>query len=315
MRIVVVGAGAVGGYFGGRLAQAGNSVAFVARGRTLDVLRSEGLRVETPDGEFRVRPEEVTDDPAKIGPVEIVLVAVKAWQVPLVGPRLKPLCGDNSVVVPLQNGVEAPAQLVAALGEQPVLGGLCKIISVQVAPGHVRHVGVEPLVAFGEIGRSPTERVRSLRQLLESAGITVETPTDIRVALWEKFLLITALGGVGAMARGPVGEWRHDPTYRPMLKGAMEEIRAVAEAREIPMASDVLRDSLVFIDGLPATSTASMQRDLLAGRPSEFEYQTGAVVRLGREAGVPTPVNSEIYQAFSHSSRPARARGKTPVPP
>ncbi len=308
MRIAVIGAGAVGGYFGGRLAEAANQVAFVARGRTLDALRTAGLRLESPKGDARLRPWISTDDPAEIGPVDLVVLGVKAWQVPEVAPSLRALVGDATCVLPLQNGVEAAGQLIAVLGPGPVLGGLCKIISMQVAPGHIRHLGVEPSVDFGEIGRPPSERVRRLRGAFESAGVGVRTPDDIQVAIWEKFLFICPVSGVGALTGRPIGEFRADPEARAMLEAAMGEVVAVAAGHGVGLRRDIVARTLRFLDGLPPEGTASMQRDILEGRPSELESQSGAVVRLGREAGVPTPVNLQIYERLL----PLEERSRSP---
>ena len=296
MRIAVIGAGAVGGYFGGRLAEAGNEVAFVARGKTLQALRAEGLRIESPKGDLRLRPWRATQDPAEVGPVDLVVLGVKAWQVPEVAPSLRPMVVETTCVLPLQNGVEAAGQLVAALGPGPVLGGLCKIISMQVAPGHIRHLGVEPSVDLGELGGPPTERVRRLGQLFEGAGVSVRTPDDIQVAIWEKFLFICSASGVGAITGKTIGEFRQEPEARAMLEGAMREVVAVAAGHGVELRGDIVERNLRFLDGLPAAGTSSMQRDILEGRPSELESQNGAVVRLGREAGVPTPVNLQIYE-------------------
>lgn len=308
MRIAVIGAGAVGGYFGGRMAAAGREAAFVARGCTLSVLRERGLRVDSPLGDFEVRPWMATDDPDEVGPVGLVLVAVKAWQVPGVAPTLRPLVGDGTCVLPLQNGVEAADQLAAALGPQPVLGGLCKIISMQVAPGHIRHLGVEPAIDLGEIGRPPTGRVRRVADVLESAGIRVRTPDDVLAAIWEKFLFICPVSGVGALTGRPIGELREEPASRAMVEAAMREIVAVAAGHGVALRPDIVERTLLFLDGLPPEGTASMQRDLLEGRPSELESQNGAVVRLGRHAGVPTPVNLDIYERLLPREKRHRAR-------
>ena len=308
LRIAVIGAGAVGGYFGGRLAEAGHEVAFVARGRTLGALRSRGLRLDSPKGDLRVRPWMAAEDPAEIGPVELVLVAVKAWQVPEVAPSLAPLIGEGTSILPLENGVEAAGQLATALGPEPVLGGLCKIISMQVAPAHVRHQGVEPSIDLGELGGPPTERVHRVRRALESAGIRVRTPDDIQAAIWEKFLFICPVSGVGALTGKPIGEFRREPESREMLEAAMREIVAVAAGHGVELRADIVERTLRFLDGMPPQGTASMQRDLLEGRPSELESQNGAVVRLGREARVPTPVNLEIYERLLPREKRSRAR-------
>ncbi len=305
MKIAVIGAGAVGGYFGGRLAEHGFDVRFLARGATLAALGTEGLRLESPRGDATLR-VRATGDPAAVGPVDAVLVGVKAWQVPEVAPTLQPLLGADTCVLPLQNGVEAPAQLAAALGEQHVLGGMCKIISRLLAPGHVEHLGAEPTIALGELDNRKSARLERLRDTLARAGITAVIPPDIDVVLWEKFLLIAAMSGVGAVTRAPAGVLREMPETRAMLAGAMREIAAVAAARGVAMTADAVDRTLAFIDTLPAESTASMQRDLMEGRPSELDYQNGAVVRLGREAGVETPLNRFLYHSLLAMERQAR---------
>jgi 2-dehydropantoate 2-reductase len=308
VRIAVFGTGAVGGYFGARLAQAGEEVAFIARGEQLRALQDRGLRVDSPKGDFAVRPVRATDDPAQVGPVDVVLVGVKAWQVGEAAQAMRPLVGPETFVVPLQNGVEAPSQLAAVLGDEHVLGGLCRIISQVVEPGHVRHAGLEPYVALGELDNRPSERAARLRETFARAGVAAEVPPDIGVAMWGKFLFIASFSGVGAVTRVPAGVLRSLPETRRMLEGAMHEVLAVARARGIGLPEESISQTLGLIDGLPPGGTASMQRDIVAGRPSELESQNGAVVRLGREAEVPTPLHAFIY----HTLLPLelRARGQ-----
>ena len=308
MRIAVFGAGAVGGYFGGRLAQAGEEVVCIARGEHLKALRTHGLRVESLKGDFVVQPVQATDDPAQAGVVEAVLVGVKAWQVTEAAETMRPLVGPETFVVPLQNGVEAPAQLAAVLGAQHVLGGLCTIISFVVGPGHIRHVGGEPYIAFGELDNRPGERAERLRQAFAKAGVKVEVPPDIQVAMWEKFLFIASWGGVGAVTRAPVGVLRSLSETRRMVEQAMHEILAVARARKIALSEEAIRKAMAFVDNLPPEATASMQRDIMEERPSELTSQNGAVVRLGQETGVATPVHAFIYQSLLPLE--LRARGQ-----
>jgi 2-dehydropantoate 2-reductase len=309
MRIAVFGAGGVGGYFGGRLAQAGEAVTFIARGEHLRAIRERGLRVDSLLGDFVVQPAHATDNPAEVGPVEAVLVGVKAWQVREAAEAMRPLVGPETFVVPLQNGVEAPDELAAVLGREHVLGGFCRIIALIAGPGHIRHAGGQPYIAFGELDNRRSERVERLRAAFSRAlGLTVDVPADIRAAMWEKFLTIASFSGVGAVTRAPIGIIRSLPETREMMVGVMREIIAVANARGIPLGEDAVQRALAFRDGLPPESTASMQRDIMEGRPSELEWQNGAVVRLGREVGVETPLNAFIY----HSLLPQelRARGK-----
>jgi len=308
MRIAVFGTGGVGGYFGGRLAQAGEDVVFIARGEHLRALRTHGLRVESLKGDFIVQPVQAAEDPAEVGVVDAVLVGVKAWQVTEAADRLRPLVGPETFVVPLQNGVEAPAELSAVLGSGHVLGGLCSIISFIAGPGHVRHVGAEPSIAFGEQDNRRSERAERLRQAFARAEVTVEIPRDIHVAMWEKFLFIASWGGVGAVTRAPVGVVRGLPETREMMEEAMREILHVGKAREVGLSDESMRKGIAFVDGLQPGATASMQRDIMEGRPSELEAQNGAVVRLGRAAGIPTPVHAFIYRSLLPSE--LRARGQ-----
>jgi 2-dehydropantoate 2-reductase len=313
MRIGVFGTGGVGGYFGGKLAQAGEEVIFIARGGHLKAIQEAGLQVESLKGDFHILPAQATDAPQAAGIVDCVLVGVKAWQIAEAAQALKPMVGDRTVVVPLQNGVEAPKELAAVLGAEHVLGGLCKIAAQIVEPGHIRHMGLEPYIAFGEIAKGANraayaaERVRRLREAFERAGVRVETPEDIQAAIWEKFLFIAAISGVGAVTRAPVGEVRALAGSRRMLERVMEEVYAVALAKGVKMADDILAHTMAFVDGLPPGSMPSMMRDIMAGRPSELEYQNGAVVRMGQESGTPTPVNDFIYSSLLPQER--RARG------
>ena len=309
MRIAVFGAGGAGGYFGGRLAQAGEEVVFIARGEHLKALRTHGLRVDSVKGDFLLQSVQVTDDPGQVGVVDVVLLGVKAWQVTEVAQAMRPLIGPDTFVVPLQNGVEAAAQLAAVLGAQHVLGGLAKIISFKVGLGHIRHAGAEPYVAFGgELDNRLSERAERLCQAFERAGVTVEIPPDIQSALWEKFLFIVSLGGVGAVTRAPIGVLRTVPEVRQMLEQAMHEIFIVALARNIALPENVIDKTMAFVDRLPPDGTASLQRDLVEGKPSELASWNGAVVRLGQEVGVATPLHAFIY----HSLLPLelRARGQ-----
>lgn len=306
MRIAVFGSGGVGGFFGGRLARAGESVAFIARGDHLRALRENGLRVDSVAGDFAISPCEATDDPSSIGEVDLVLLGVKAWQVPAAARAMRPMVGEHTTVLPLQNGVETPRQLAEALGEQHVVGGLCKIIAQLDGPGHIRHSGAEPYIALGELDGSRGARVERLQATLERAGVTVEIPADIKVALWEKFLLIASISGVGAVTRVTLGGVLECSATRRLLEQAMHEIEAVARALGVDVAGDVVARTMAFFESLPAESTASMQRDVMAGRPSELESQNGAVTRLGREAGVATPVHDVLYASLLPQERLAR---------
>jgi 2-dehydropantoate 2-reductase len=308
MRIAIFGAGGVGGYFGGRLAQAVESVVFIARGEHLKAIRAEGLQVESVAGDFRVRPVEATDDCSSVGEVDAVLVCVKAWQVREAALAMLPMLGPRAFVVPLGNGVEAADELGTIVGNERVLGGLCRIMSYVIAPGRIRHAGMDPRVEFGERDGHRSERVGALGATFERArGVSAHTPEDINVAVWEKFLFIAPFSGLGAVTRMPAGVIRGVRETRELLMTAMQEVWDLARARRIAVGDEAVTRTLRFVDGLPQDATASMQRDILEGRPSELEYQNGAVVRLGREAGVPVKVNEFIYRCLLPSE--LRARG------
>lgn len=312
MRIVVFGTGGVGGYFGGRLAEAGEDVTFIARGEHLQAIHKHGLRVGSVKGDFVIQPAQATDDPAQVGEVDVVLVSVKAWQIPEVAQAMRPLIGPETFVVPLQNGVEAPEQLAAVLGPEHVLGGLAKIFSFIVEPGCIHHIGGSASVTFGELDNRRSERAELLCAAFVRAGVSAEMPPDIHVALWEKFLLVVPFGGLGAVARAPIGTLRSLPETRRMLEQGMREILNVAQKRNIPLAEDVVAKSMTFIDAQLPSGTASLQRDIINGKPSELEAWTGAVVRLGQEVGVATPLHAFFY----HSLLPLelRARGELQFP-
>ena len=309
MRIAIFGTGAVGSYFGGRLAQAGEDVAFIARGENLQALRAHGLRVDSIKGDFVLQPIYATDDPTQAGVVDVILVSVKAWQVLEAAQAMRPMIGPHTFAVPLQNGVEAPSQLAAVLGQEQVLGGLCGLITFIVEPGHICHAGADPFIRFGELDNRRSERVERLRQAFERAsGLTVQVPLDIQVAMWQKFLFVTAWSGMGAVTRAPVGVFRSQPGTRQMLEQTISEIYNIARARHIALPKDIIGKTMEFLDSMPPDGTASMQRDIMNGRPSELEAQNGAVVRMGQEAGVETPVNAFIY--YSLLPMEMRARGQ-----
>jgi 2-dehydropantoate 2-reductase len=308
MRIAVVGVGGVGGYFGGRLAQGGADVVFIARGATLDALRDGGLRVDSIKGNFTLPKVNATDDPSTVSPVDAVFMAVKAWQIPEAAAAIRPLVGPGTVVVPLENGLEAPDQLAAALGPEHVLGGLCTIVSFIAAPGYIRHTAAEPFIMFGELDNRRSERVQRLARAFADAGMQADISDDIHRSMWTKFLFIAPLSGLGAVTRVPVGVWRSIPETRSLVERGLGEILALAKARNIALGEEAFASTMKRYDTLPPESTSSLQRDVMEGRPSELDAQIGAVVRLGRESGVPTPVHEFLYRVLLPMER--RARGE-----
>jgi len=318
MRIAILGAGAVGSYFGGRLAQSGEDVVWFARGATLEVLRSRGLEVKSLKGDFVLPPQRATDRPEDVGRVDAVILGVKAWQVPEAARDLAGWLGPESLVLPLQNGVDAVDQLRRTLGPEPVVGGVCKIVCEVVEPGHVRHFGAEPRVELGpwrdpgeEAARCERQRERCQRLQLafSRAGVAARVHDDVRVAAWEKFLFIASLSAVGAVTGLTVGALRSRPETRELLRRAMAEVETLARSCGVPLAPDVVARSLGFADGLAAESTSSMQRDIAAGRPSELDSLCGAVVCLARERGLEAPVHAELHLSLRARARRAPTSG------
>ena len=306
LRIAVFGTGGVGGYFGGRLAQAGEDVTFIARGEHLRAIKAKGLKVDSTSGDFTIYPAKATDELSEIGAVDLVIVGVKAWQVAVAARTMKPLVDANTTVLPLQNGVDAVSQLVNELGSDSVIGGLCKIVSYVVEPGHIRHAGFTPSIVIGELDNRRTNRITEIEQVLKGAGIEVTIAADIQVALWMKFLFITSFSGVGAMANAPAGILRSDAKWRAQIMNAMAEIYTLAHARGINLPPNAIETAMSSVDALPEDGTSSMQRDIAAGKPSELESQNGAVVRLAREAGIDVPTHELIYRTLTPLDQKAR---------
>jgi 2-dehydropantoate 2-reductase len=312
MRIAIVGAGGVGGLLAGLLARNGVDVGLVARGAHLAAIRKGGLAVDSPLGSFKVKESELrgglSDDPARLAPTDAVLVAVKAWQVEEVAPRLVGLAAPDAVVVPLQNGVLAAERLAAVLGEERVAGGLIYVLAWIDGPGRVKHLGPRPRITVGERGavRATAHRLETLGGVLGSAGCEVSVTKDIERETWEKYLLIEPWGTVASAARAPVGAVRSVPESRALLISAMGELVAVARARGVAVPDAAIERALAILDAMPRDGTASMQRDLAAGRPSELDDQAGALVRMAREAGVPAPVHEALHAVLVPLERAAR---------
>ncbi len=311
MHIVVFGAGGVGGYFGGRLAQAGEKVTFIARGEHLHAMLANGLSVESIKGDFKVQPVNATDDTSQVADVDVLLVCVKAWQVPKAAKVIIPMLGPDTFVVPLENGLEAPSQLAEILGREHVLGGACGLFSHIAAPGLIRHTGSEPWINFGELDNHPSSRTQNLMNIFEHAGISAEIPADINLAMWQKFFFVSPFSGIGAITRVPVGMLRSQQGTRQMLIDALQECYSVATAQGIHLSVDRISDIMAAIDKYPPQNIPSLQRDIMAGRQSELEAQIGAVVRMGKMHNIPTPVYTFIYYSLLPQEMLARGESKT----
>ncbi len=296
-KIVVFGVGGVGGYFGGLLAKKGLNVTFIARGESLDIMKRKGLRVESVDGDFVINPVQVTDNPSEIGPVSLVMVCVKAPQVSEVVHLLKPLIDEETIILPLQNGVDAPSQLIEIYGLKNVVGGLCKVVSFKAGSGHIRHLGVS-IIEFGEMEAKISSRVKELKDLLTSAGITAIAHDDFPVALWTKMAFICALGGVTAVTRSSIGTIRSLPETREMLEKSMLETVQVAQKLGMNLSERIVDTMMEWLDGIPEESTTSLQRDIMEGRPSELHFLVGSVAKSGEKVGINVPINRFIYHSL-----------------
>ena len=267
----------------------------------------KGLQVKSISGDFSVHQAQATENPSEIGAVDVVLCCVKAWQVSGAAEAIRPLIATHTVVIPLQNGVEAHTTLAAKLGDQHVLPGLCRLISMIEAPGFIRHAGAAPYIAFDEMDGSLSLRVQEIAGKLDAAkGMRVEASRHILADIWKKFMLIAPWGGVGAVTRSPIGILRKVPETRDILLAAIGEVFKVGKANGVEIKNEALASTISFIDKLPPDGTASMQRDIMEGRPSELSWQTGAVVRFGSQGGVSTPTNKFIYHSLLPLERIAR---------
>lgn len=298
MRIAVIGAGGVGGYFGGRLAQAGHDVTFVARGAHLAALRAHGLAIESGAGNATITAAAFTDDVAAIAPCDAVMLCVKLWDVEAATQQVAPLVARGGVVIPFQNGVDAPDVIARAVGPQRVLGGIAYVAATIRAPGVVAHTGSMARLVVGAFADGDPAAAGAFRDACAAAGVDCTLSADIRRALWEKFCMLAAMSGCTALARAPVGVVRGDPDLRAAFEAAVREAWAIGRARGVALADDYVARQLAFLDGLPAEMRSSMQNDLAAGNRLEAPWLSGAVARMAAESGVPAPVSATLYAAM-----------------
>ena len=293
MKIAIVGSGGVGGYFGGRLAAAGADVAFLARGAHLDALRARGLRIISPKGDVHVPHVRACADPTEIGRVDVVLFAVKLYDVESALPSLTPLVGPATAVIPLQNGVDAASLVERAVGRAHTAGGTCYVAAVIAEPGVIRHTAMDHLL-FGELDRVRSLRLTAFHDACRPAGFQATLSDDIVFDVWTKFVRLSVLSGMTAAARSPVGVLRDDPDLWAMLQQAVREAMAVAQAKGIAVPATTVEDVAQAYAALPPQAKSSMLEDLERGRRLELPWLSGAVVRIGRELGVPTPTHAFI---------------------
>jgi 2-dehydropantoate 2-reductase len=290
MRIAVFGSGGVGGYFGGRLARHGHDVVFIARGAHLEALRATGLRIISPLGDVHLRSVAAVGDPAPAGQADVVLLTVKMYDLEEAASRLSPLLGPDTAVVTLQNGVEAPDIVARHVGRAHVAGGVAYVAAVVEQPGVIRHTALNRLI-FGELDGRPSSRLGALREALVASGVEAFVSPHITVDLWSKFVRLSVFSSLTTVTRSPIGVLRSDPELLALLEEAVQESLAVGRALGVPLTDAVPDEIREMVQALPANARASMLEDLERGRRLELPWLSGAVVRLGRQAGVPTPIH------------------------
>jgi 2-dehydropantoate 2-reductase len=302
VKIAILGAGGVGGYYGGLLARSGQQVTFLARGAHLAAIQSDGLRVESVHGDFVVRPAQATGDAAEVGLVDLVLVAVKSYDLEAAAKAARPLVGPGTAVLPLLNGLDAAVRLAAVLGDERVLAGLTHISSSVAAPGVIRQISPVRRITFGERVGEISPRAERVRDVLATSGADVVLTPAVDVALWEKYIFIASISGVCCLARQPIGPVLDTAETRQLYVEALREVEAVGRARGIALAPDIVERTLRLTAGFAAETKPSLLVDLEAGRRLELEAMSGMVVRYGREAGVETPVHGVVYAALKPSA-------------
>ncbi|HET7680655.1 MAG TPA: 2-dehydropantoate 2-reductase [Xanthobacteraceae bacterium] len=298
MRIAAMAAGAVGGYFGGRLAAAGHDVSFVARGAQLAAIRKNGLKIESPLGDLHLNNVRATSDPKDIGPVDVVLFAVKLWDTETAAEAAKPLVGAQTRVITLQNGVDSVERIAPILGEDKVAGGSAYIASVIGAPGVISHTSQFAKMVCGRIDGKPDAQLAAFTAAAKEAGIDITQSENINRERWEKFVFLVGLSGATGSTRMPLGPILADPDTRAFFRSLMEEVIALARAKGVTLAPDFLESRMKFADGAPPGMKASLLHDLERGNRIEIDWLAGKVVALGRELGVPTPANAAVYAAL-----------------
>jgi 2-dehydropantoate 2-reductase len=309
MKILIMGTGGVGGYYGGLLAEQGNDVTFIARGAHLKAIQQDGLRVKSVHGDFIVLPAQATDDPANVGPVDLILFCVKTYNTDDAAQAIRPAVGSQTIVISLQNGIDAAERIGNIIGTDHVLGGATWLSSAVEAPGVIRQISQFRRIVFGELSGGSSGRIQSIYEVLKNTGITVEISEDIQKVLWTKLVFITAVSSLGSLTRLPMGEYRSVPETRRLLSSIMQEVESLARAQGVSLDANVVQNWMDFIDNAAPNIKPSMQLDVEAGGRTEIESMIGVVGRKGRELGIPTPVSDFVYASLLPIEMKARNKG------
>ena len=306
MKILIYGTGGVGGYFGARLEQAGNEVVFIARGAHLKAMKQRGLTIISPKGNctlLTVKAQEYEDNLAGF---DLIIIAVKTWQLKEVARNISSILSEYTMVLPLLNGITNTDVLKKIIPHKHIIGGLCKIVSKITNPGEITHFSYEPTIVFGELNNIKTPRMLRLESVLKKANIKAVLAKNIDSQIWEKFLFICTISGIGALTRTTIGAMRAHPEIRDIMLETANEVLAIANAKNIILTENIIEKQFAIIDKQPYDTTSSMQRDMMAGKPSELYHRNGIIVALGWEFDIPTPVNSFIYYSLLLQEEKAR---------
>ena len=310
MKIAIIGSGGVGGYFGARLAASGQDVTFVARGAHLEAMQKKGLKVLSALGDLRLAEVKATGDTTIIGPVDVVMIAVKLWATEEAAAAAKPIIGPNTVAVSFQNGVVAVDTLLPILGQEHVMGGVANIAALIEEPGVIRHNGTMANLFFGELDGKPSPRSQALQVACKIANIQSELVTDITKTIWEKFVRLVTLSALTSLTRMPIGPIRADADTRALMQQVMEEAVAIGKAKVVKFDEGMVAEQMSKVDNYPATMVASMCGDLRRGNRLELPWLSGMIAKFGQELGMPTPANQFVYAALKlyANGRPAEAQ-------
>ncbi len=306
MHTVIIGVGGVGGYFGGKISNSGQKVTLIARGKHLKEIRNKGLQVNSINGDFVTYPFLVTNDIDKVEKADLVLICTKSWQVKEAAKLIQPILKDDTIVIPLQNGADNTKKLLSVLDQNHVVGGLCKIYSKIEAPGVISHFGHQPEIVFGEIDKQVTKRLEVVKAVFDKAGFNNTISKDIYVDIWSKFMFIATVSGLGALTKATIGEMYENKGTREILEQTATEIYKVGIAKGVALPKNLVDKIMIFISKQPFESTASTQRDIMEGRPSELDNFNGFIVNEGKKLEIQTPVNTFVYNCLMPMEAKAR---------
>ncbi|GGG14708.1 2-dehydropantoate 2-reductase [Dokdonia pacifica] len=306
MKILIYGTGGVGGFIGGKLAQTQHQITLIARGAHLKAIQERGLQVQSITGDFTAHPHLATDDVSNIDTPDLVIFGTKSWQLKEASTVILQYTNKDTVFLPLQNGANNTAILNSVLPNEQVLSGLCRMISFIKSPGVISNPDIPPSFLFGEQDNTRTPRVTAILEVFKEAGLNANIPENIQVAIWQKFLFITTVSAIGGLTRASIGVMRDSPYIKDLMLKTAQEVYAVAHAKGIALPENTIDKAFAAIARQAPETTASTQRDLMEGKPSELENFNGFIVKEGKRVGVPTPVNEMIYQLLLPQENSAR---------